>query len=208
MTITDNKRKEHWENVYETKGDQEVSWYQETPTTSLDLINSLHLDTDAPIIDIGGGNSNLSAVLLKQGHTNLSVLDISTKSLERTKAKLGQDAGKIDWIVSDILDFKPKQQYDLWHDRATFHFLTSENNIAKYVDSVNYAVKKGGYMIIATFSTSGPKKCSGLDIIQYSEEKLKTIFNDRFELVKAFEEVHQTPFNTEQNFIYTVFKKL
>ena len=208
MTETDNKRKKHWENVYDTKGDREVSWYQETPTTSLDLIAFLNLDKDAFIIDIGGGNSNLSTVLLKQGYTNLSILDISTTSLERTKAKLGQDAGKIDWIVSDILDFKPKLQYDLWHDRATFHFFTSEHDIAKYVDLVNYAVKKGGYMIIATFSTSGPKKCSGLNITQYSEEKLKAIFNNGFELIKAFEEVHQTPFNTEQNFIYTLFRKL
>lgn len=208
MTETDNKRKEHWENVYDTKGDREVSWYQEAPTTSLDLIVSLNLNKDASIIDIGGGNSNLTGELLKKGYTNLSVLDISTKSLERTKAKLGQDAGKVDWVVSDILDFKSKQQYDLWHDRATFHFLTSGNDIAKYVDIVNHAVKKGGYMIIATFSTSGPTKCSGLDITQYTKEKLKVIFNKGFELIKAFEEVHHTPFNTNQNFIYTLFKKL
>lgn len=204
--MTDTKQ--HWENVYETKTDQEVSWYQETPTTSLELIASFNLDKGASIIDVGGGNSNLAGELLKQGYTNLSVLDISAKSLERAKSKLVQEADKIYWIVSDILDFHPKQQYDLWHDRATFHFLTVKKDIEKYVNIVGEAIKTGGYLIIATFSMSGQKKCSGLDITQYSKEKLRGLFTESFELVKSFEEVHQTPFDTKQNFIYTLFRKL
>lgn len=207
MRETENKRKEHWENVYDTKGDLEVSWYQETPTTSVKLINSLSLKKDAAIIDIGGGNSNLIGELQKGGYTNLSVLDISAKSLERTKTKLGQIAEKVQWVISDILDFQPHQQYDVWHDRATFHFLTSKPDIERYINLINQAIKKDGFLLLATFSTSGPKKCSGLDITQYNKEILQDLLKGNFQLIKSFEKVHQTPFNTEQNFIYTLFKK-
>lgn len=201
------EHKDHWENVYETKGDQEVSWYQEIPVTSLNLINSLSLDKEDSIIDIGGGNSNLVYELSKKGFANLSVLDISAKSLERTKSKLGQKSTEIQWIVSDILEFQPQQQYNLWHDRATFHFLIQENDVLQYINIVSKAIKKGGFLIVATFSTSGPKKCSGLEITQYSKEKLQSLFHESFELIQSFEEVHKTPFETEQNFVYTIFKR-
>ena len=201
------RRKDHWENVYETKSDQEVSWYQEIPVTSLNVINSLSLDKEDSIIDIGGGNSNLVSELSKKGFTNLSVLDISAKSLERTKSKLGLKSTEIQWIVSDILEFQPPQQYSLWHDRATFHFLIQENDVLQYVNIVSKAIKKGGFLIVATFSTSGPKKCSGLEITQYSKEKLQSLFHESFELIQSFEEVHKTPFETEQNFVYTIFKR-
>ena len=130
------KRKQHWENVYETKGDQEVSWYQEIPVTSLNLIDSLNLKKDDTIIDIGGGNSNLVVQLSKKGFKNLSVLDISAKSLERTKLKLKQTAENINWIVTDILEFQTSFEFSLWHDRATFHFLTEKEDIEKYVKLV------------------------------------------------------------------------
>lgn len=201
------EHKDHWENLYETKGDQEVSWYQEIPVTSLNLINSLSLDKEDSIIDIGAGNSNLVSELSKKGFANLSLLDISAKSLERTKSKLGQKSTKIQWIVSDILEFQPPQQYSLWHDRATFHFLIHKNDILQYVNIVSKAIKKEGYLIVATFSASGPKKCSGLEITQYSKEKLLSLFYESFELVQSLENVHKTPFETEQNFIYTVFKR-
>jgi len=201
------RRKDHWENVYETKSDQEVSWYQEIPVTSLNVINSLSLDKEDSIIDIGGGNSNLVSELSNKGFTNLSVLDISAKSLERTKSKLGLKSTEIQWIVSDILEFQPPQQYSLWHDRATFHFLIQENDVLQYVNIVSKAIKKGGFLIVATFSTSGPKKCSGLEITQYSKEKLQSLFHESFELIQSFEEVHKTPFETEQNFVYTIFKR-
>ncbi|OUU21878.1 MAG: SAM-dependent methyltransferase [Flavobacteriaceae bacterium TMED48] len=201
------KRKDHWENVYETKDDQEVSWYQEIPVTSLDLINSLSLYREDSIIDIGRGNSNLVSELYKKGFTNLLVLDISSKSLERTKSKLGRKSTEIQLIVSDILEFQPSQKYSLWHDRAIFHFLINEMDISQYVNIVSKAIKKEGYLIIATFSTSGRKKCSGLEITQYSKEKLQSLFHESFELVQSLEDVHKTSFETEQNFIYTIFKR-
>jgi len=202
-----SNKKEHWEDVYNSKNDLEVSWFQERPTASLDLIKSLNLKNDAAIIDIGGGNSNFTIELLKQGFTNLSVLDISAKALNRTKTKIGKKADQIQWIVSDILDVQFDQKHDVWHDRATFHFLTNNDDIEKYVTTVTNAIKSGSYLILATFSTSGPQKCSGLEITQYSKEMLKNLLKENFELVKAFEEVHKTPFNTEQNFIYTLFRK-
>lgn len=201
------KRKQHWETVYETKGDQEVSWYQEIPVTSLNLIDSLNLKKDDAIIDVGGGNSNLAVELSKKGFKNLSVLDISAKSLERTKLKLKQTAENISWIVSDILEFQPSFEFSLWHDRATFHFLTEKEDIKKYIKLVEKAIKTDGFLIIATFSNRGPLKCSGLEITQYSEETLHRLFHDKFELINAFDDVHKTPFETEQNFIYTVFKR-
>lgn len=201
------KRKQHWETVYETKGDQEVSWYQEIPVTSLNLIDSLNLKKDDAIIDIGGGNSNLVVELSRKGFKNLSVLDISEKSLERTKLKLKQNAENVNWIVSDILEFQPSYKFSLWHDRATFHFLIQENDVLQYVNIVSKAIKKGGFLIVATFSTSGPKKCSGLEITQYSKKKLQSLFHESFELIQSFEEVHKTPFETEQNFVYTIFKR-
>ena len=202
-----NERKQHWENVYETKSDDEVSWYEETPTTSLSLISDLNLNKDAVIIDVGGGNSNLIEKLQLQDFSNLSVLDISKKALERTKYKLRQKAKNIQWIVSDILDFQPNQKYDVWHDRAVFHFLTESEDIDNYVQLVSQSIKKNGFFILATFSKSGPLKCSGLEISQYDKETLLDLFNAEFNLIKSFEEVHHTPFDSEQNFIYSLFQK-
>ncbi|MBN4084897.1 class I SAM-dependent methyltransferase [Flavobacteriaceae bacterium AH-315-B10] len=199
--------KQHWNNVYETKNDDELSWYQENPTSSLNLITALNLSNESEIIDVGGGNSNLTKALQKQGFVNLSVLDISIKVLEHTKTKLGENGKNINWIVSDILDFKHKQKYDLWHDRATFHFLTNKSDIVKYVTIAGNAINNNGYLVLATFSKTGPKKCSGLDIMQYDKEKLQELFREQFILIKSFEEVHQTLFKTEQNFIYNLFQK-
>lgn len=200
-------KRQHWENVYSNKNDDEVSWFEETPTTSLNLITDLELKKDSVIIDVGGGNSNLIGNLQQQGYLNLSVLDISEKALERTKTKLGESNKKINWIVTDVLEFKPSGHYDLWHDRAVFHFLTTPQEIALYVDLVGKSLKTGAYFILATFSKSGPLKCSGLEISQYDKQTLLDLFNVEFNYVKSFEEVHQTPFNTEQNFIYSIFQK-
>ncbi len=198
-------KKAHWEKVYETKSDYEVSWYQEVPTESLELVASLNLDLASKIIDIGGGNSNFTAELLKQGFTDLSILDISEKALSRTKDKIGDE--NVQYIASDVLEFQPENQFTLWHDRAAFHFLTDKNEIQQYLELVNKAIEQGGYLILATFSTTGPLKCSGLEITQYSKDELTKLFDNDFELIQSFETVHQTPFDTEQNFIYTVFRK-
>jgi len=198
-------KKAHWEKVYETKSDYEVSWYQEVPTESLELVAYLNLNFSSKIIDIGGGNSNFTGELLEQGYADLSILDISEKALSRTKYKIGNE--NVQYIASDVLEFQPKNQFTLWHDRAAFHFLTDKNEIQQYIELVNKAIEQGGYLILATFSTTGPLKCSGLEITQYSKEALTTLFENDFELIQSFETVHQTPFDTEQNFIYTVFRK-
>lgn len=201
-----SEKKAHWEKVYETKGDYEVSWYQEVPKESLELVTSLNLDkVNSKIIDIGGGNSNFTAELLKQGYTDLTLLDISQKALDRTKAKIGNE--RVDYIASDVLEFQPIKKYTLWHDRAAFHFITNKDEVQKYVELVSNLIEQSGYLILATFSTTGPLKCSGLEITQYSKEALTKLFEKDFELIESFETVHQTPFDTEQNFIYTVFKK-
>ncbi|MBK8601372.1 MAG: class I SAM-dependent methyltransferase [Flavobacterium sp.] len=200
-------RKEHWENVFATKQETEVSWYQPSPKTSLDFISKLNIPKDAKIIDVGGGDSYLVDALLERGFSNITLLDISAQAIERIKHRLGVKAKNVTFIVSDILDFNPSSTYDLWHDRASFHFQTEEQQIQKYADIVAKAVGANGHMIIGTFSENGPKKCSGLDITQYSEASMDAVFETNFELLNSITEDHTTPFNTIQNFIFCSFKK-
>lgn len=206
MTDSDQQNyKNHWENVYKTKTPEEVSWTQKTPQTSIDLVLESCADRQRNIIDIGGGDSHLADSLLEMGFENVSVLDISSNALEKAKKRLGERSGKIDWIVSDIRDFLPGKIYDVWHDRATFHFLTEEKDIKRYVEIVNRSLSDT--LIIGAFSLNGQKKCSGIQISQYDEKMLSSIFSDGFELVRSFEEDHITPFDTVQNFIFCTFKK-
>ena len=198
-------QKNHWETVYETKAPSEVSWTQNLPKTSLDFITSFNLPKNASIIDVGGGDSKLVDFLLDAGFTNISVLDISSKALERAKLRLGEKAELVDWIVSDISDFKPQKKFDLWHDRAAFHFLTSPEQKEKYLKTIENHVNQ--YLVLGTFSENGPKKCSGLDIQQYSEESLSQFLENDFEKIKCFTEDHTTPFNTTQNFLFCSFKR-
>lgn len=198
-------RKKHWETVYETKTPDQVSWTQETPKTALDFIKSFGLSKTARIIDVGGGDSKLVDYLLEAGYENITVLDISLQALEKSKQRLGTKAKKVTWVVSDITDFKPETTYDIWHDRATFHFLTAPDQVEKYKDIVKNSVT--GFLIIGTFSEKGPKKCSGLDIQQYSEETLTTAFQNDFEKLQCITEDHKTPFDTTQNFLFCSFKK-
>lgn len=197
--------KQHWEKVYNTKQSNEVSWTQETPKTSLQFIESFNLPKDSSIIDVGGGDSNLVDHLLDLSYSNITVLDISEKAIERVKDRLGEKAEQVTWIVSDITNYKPKQNFDIWHDRAAFHFLTSPEQIKTYCNIVNNNVNK--HIVIGTFSDSGPKKCSGLDITQYNETSLETIFKDSFKKLNCIEEQHTTPFNTKQNFVFCSFEK-
>ena len=197
--------KQHWETVYQTKQANEVSWTQETPQTSLDFIRSLNLPKSASIIDIGGGDSKLVDFLLDEGYENLTVLDISATALERAKARLGERAEKVNWIVADITDFKPDTSYDVWHDRAAFHFLTENEQIEKYLNIVHAAVT--GFLLIGTFSEDGPKKCSGLEIKQYSGTSLENVFKRDFTKIACKTEDHITPFNTIQNFTFCSLKR-
>lgn len=201
----DTTNKNHWEKVYETKNPDEVSWTQKKPQTSLDFINSFGLPKDAKIIDIGGGDSNLVDFLLEEGYENITILDISAKALDKAKERLGEKSKKITWIVTDITEFQPTETYDIWHDRAAFHFLTTPEQIFKYVEITKKAVSK--FMILGTFSKNGPKKCSGLDIIQYDEESMNSQFAENFEKIKCITEDHTTPFETTQNFVFCSFKK-
>ncbi|ROI00802.1 class I SAM-dependent methyltransferase [Chryseobacterium daecheongense] len=199
-------QKNHWEKVYQTKTPDEVSWTQEKPQTSLDLINSCALGKEAKIIDIGGGDSTLVDFLLNEGYQNITVLDISAKALERAQKRLGSQAEKVTWIEADVTEFEPKETYDIWHDRAAFHFLTQQEHIRKYLQITKESV--AGYMILGTFSINGPKKCSGLDIQQYDEPSITSLFKENFEKLSCFTEDHTTPFNTIQNFIFCRFRKL
>ncbi len=197
--------KDHWENVYSTKQPHEVSWTQAKPQHSLDLIEKSGVDKNARIIDIGGGDSNLVDFLLEAGYQNLTVLDISENAIERAKLRLGENAEKVTWIVSDIVEFQPTETYDIWHDRATFHFLTTKEQIQKYVSLVSHHVS--GELILGTFSDNGPLKCSGLEISQYTSDKMIEIFGENFVLKEHFNDNHTTPFNTTQDFLYCRFGK-
>ena len=196
--------KEHWEKIYTTKTPQEVSWTQNIPQTSLELIGKYNLSKDANIIDVGGGDSLLVDHLLELGYTKLSVLDISEAAIKRAQKRLGSDAGKVTWIVSDITKFRPNTSYDLWHDRAVFHFLTEQSEIDTYVDLVRNNVSN---LVIGTFSEDGPLKCSGLEITQYDETKITKTFHPTFKPLECFTVDHITPFDTTQNFIFARLTK-
>ena len=198
---------QHWDNVYRSKAAEEVSWFQQYPKTSMEFVGLFDLPLNANIIDIGGGDSHFVDALIAKGYTNIWVLDISAKAIKRAKQRLGESASKIHWIVSDVTDFKPPVQFDFWHDRAAFHFLTTENQIYKYVSIAENAIKKDGYLILGTFSENGPAMCSGLNVKQYSKASMSARFELAFERIKCIEEDHTTPFNTIQNFLFCSFKK-
>lgn len=198
-------RKEHWETVYKTKSPNQVSWTQEIPKTSLEFIRSFKLDKTAKIIDIGGGDGKLVDYLLDEGFENITILDISAKSIEKAKNRLGPKANKVNWVVSDILEFEPQTVYDVWHDRATFHFLTTQGEITKYIGIARKSVN--GFLTIGTFSKNGPEKCSGLKIRQYDEQLLTTELENGFKKTKCVTEDHITPFDTKQNFLFCSFKR-
>ena len=201
-------RKEHWEKIYSTKKLNEVSWYQPTPETSLKFIEELKIPKSASIIDIGGGDSFLIDNLLDLGYSNLTLLDISKKAIERAKKRLGEKGKHVKWIEADASAFTPTKTYDLWHDRAAFHFLTDESEIRRYLLAAENGVKESGNLIIGTFSTDGPKKCSGIEITQYSENSMINKFGKIFKKIDCKIIQHLTPFNTTQSFVFCSFKKM
>lgn len=201
------ERKVHWDKIYSTKELHEVSWYQPNPHTSLHFFDEFNIPFSAKIIDVGGGDSLLTDKLIDIGYQNVTLLDISDKAVERSKKRLGDKASKVNYVVSDITDFKTDQQFDLWHDRAAFHFLTSDKDIQTYLDKVNKYIKPNGILVIGTFSTDGPTKCSGIDISQYSEISMNATFANHFEKLKCVTLNHETPSGAMQNFIFCVFKK-
>jgi SAM-dependent methyltransferase len=201
-------RKQYWDHIFSSKASDEVSWYEPKPTISLQFLQEYKIPVTAAIIDIGGGDSFFVDHLLALGYENITVLDISETALNKAKARLANNALKVKWIVADAANFAPTLQYDFWHDRAAFHFLTTENEIENYVDTVKQYISASGILVIGTFSEQGPSKCSGIEIKQYNEitmtERLKKYFNK----IKCITIDHVTPFNTLQNFIFCSFKKL
>jgi hypothetical protein len=202
-----NTEQEYWDNIYSLKKENELSWYQPYPEISMDFIESFNLPLSAKIIDIGGGDSRLAGALLKRGYQNIWVLDISTVAIERAKQRLGEKASGIQWLVSDVTIFEPTVQFDLWHDRATFHFLTGKEKISAYTRIVEQSVKNKGYLLAGVFSQRGPTKCSGLDIRQYSAMSLTKSFEKSFEPISCVHTDHITPSKTTQNFLFCSFKK-
>jgi SAM-dependent methyltransferase len=200
--------KEHWQSIYSNKKPNELSWFQELPMASLNLIKEINLSHEKSIIDIGAGTSTLVDKLFSEGFKDLTVIDISEKALDYVKERLGDQAKDINWIVADITEYQFQRQYNLWHDRAVFHFLTNSNAREKYKQNLEHALAKDDYAIISTFALDGPSKCSGIEVERYDAKKLQAELADSFSLIKTLEENHSTPWAAQQKFIYCLFQKL
>jgi SAM-dependent methyltransferase len=205
--MNDANRQAHWENVYGTKGENEVSWFQENPAPSLDLIAATGIPVVAEIIDIGGGASRLIDGLIVRGFRHLTVLDLSGAALGVAKDRIGAAGATVQWVVADVTKWEPTQTYDLWHDRAAFHFLTEDRDRAAYVARLERSLKVGGYAIIATFALDGPERCSGLPVMRYDSVSLGQILGRTYQLVDTRRHVHATPWGTEQSFQFSVFRR-
>jgi len=195
--------KDHWEKVYASKQTDAVSWFQPHADLSLDLIKSTAAEHDAAIIDVGGGASTLVDDLLANHYTDLTVLDLSAAALQAARERLGEQESKVQWLEADITHVElPRKRYDIWHDRAVFHFLTTQKQRDAYVRTVFHSVKPGGHIIVATFAEDGPEQCSGLPVMRYNADDLHDEFGEAFILQKHQKEAHQTPFGTVQQFVY------
>jgi 2-polyprenyl-3-methyl-5-hydroxy-6-metoxy-1,4-benzoquinol methylase len=201
-------RQVHWENVYTTKGEKEVSWFEENPTISLDLILATGVNLGASIIDIGGGASRLVDALIDRGFEAVTVLDLSNKALATAKARLGPRGAKVRWVAADVTTWEPSEIYDVWHDRAAFHFLTELKDRAAYADRVSRAVRPGGHVIIGTFAPDGPERCSGLQVVRHDAVSLSEMLGSGFELMESWPYIHQTPMGSTQRFQFSRFGRL
>jgi hypothetical protein len=206
-TCMSRDHESHWNKVHTKRSPTEVSWYQPRPTVSLELLESCGLALDAGIIDVGAGASTLIDELLKRGHSKVAVLDMSEVGLERSQSRLGAEAEKVQWYVADVTDFQAPHKFELWHDRAVFHFLTDAKDRMSYRASLLNNVQSGGHSIIATFSLEGPPRCSGLDVVRYSPETLSAELGPELELIGARDEAHQTPNGVTQAFTYCLFRR-
>lgn len=203
----DESRQAHWNDVYTKKAENEVSWFQDTPTPSLELMAQLGLTQASSIIDVGGGASRLVDHLLDRGLNDLTVLDLSEAALQAARARLGSRVEKVQWIAADVTIWEPQRTYDIWHDRAAFHFLTEEHDRAAYISRLERGVKIGGHAIIATFALDGPEKCSGLPVIRYDPQSLGQTLGTAFEAVDARRHVHATPWKSDQSFQFSIFRR-
>jgi SAM-dependent methyltransferase len=208
MVMVATDRKEHWEQVYSTKGETGVSWYQREPRLSLELIRTVAPAAGGRIIDVGGGTSGLVDRLLDLSFEKIAVLDISETALGKARARLGARAGRVEWIAADITEAPDVGTFEVWHDRAVFHFLTDAADRCKYVELALRTVPTGGYLIIATFADEGPPRCSGLDVCRYNAETMAAELGEGFSLVREAAETHTTPWGSTQSFFYGVFQRL
>ena len=199
----DNKK--HWENIYQKKEIDGVSWYQKVPIESLQLIKKYSISNSDKIIDIGCGKSFLADNLLELNYTDISLVDISSNALKEVKDRLQNKS--LNFIETDILNFNSNDKYDIWHDRAVFHFITNPEGIEKYISLCNKYINNQGILIIGTFAEDGPLKCSGLEIKRYSVDQISGLFKETFELVESFKMLHKTPFDTEQSFLFCILRK-
>ena len=199
--------KNHWENVFTDKTDNQKSWFEDYPNTSMKFIADAGLAKDAAIIDVGGGDSKLVDALLNGGYTNVTVLDISAKAVENAKKRLGKRSETVKWIVSDVLDMMSNKDYDCWHDRAVFHFVTEPKKVDQYIQIIANSVKPTGSLIKGTFGENGPEKCSGLQVLRYSEESLVKALSIFCHKVYCIEEIHNTPYNTSLAFTFCLLKR-
>mgnify|MGYP001258426704 FL=1 len=200
-----SKIKSHWEHIYKTKKIDGVSWYQETPSESIELIQKFSTTNSDKIIDIGCGKGFLADNLLKLNYENITLVDISLNALNEVKERLNNES--LSFIETNVLNLKLEQTFDIWHDRAVFHFITEKEGVEKYISICNRYINKGGILIIGTFAEDGPLKCSGLEIKRYSINNLKELFKENFEFIEGFKKLHSTPFDTQQSFTFCVFKK-
>jgi 2-polyprenyl-3-methyl-5-hydroxy-6-metoxy-1,4-benzoquinol methylase len=205
--MSDVSRKAHWEGVYTTKGEREVSWFQENPAPSLELIALAGLSADAAIIDIGGGASRLVDALVERKIGQVTVLDLSAAALDAAKGRLGARGGDVEWVVADVTTWKPSKTYDLWHDRAAFHFLTDASDRSAYVGHLKTAVRSGGHVILGTFALDGPERCSGLPIMRYDSAMLGAILGAKFDLIGFRRHDHTTPWGAVQRFQFSTFRR-
>jgi len=206
--MSDTDRHSHWENVYRTKGDRDVSWFEESPRVSLELIRATGVKTNASIIDIGGGASRLVDALLDEGFADITVLDLSEQALATSRSRLGARGAKVKWLAADVTAWEPSQTYDVWHDRAAFHFLTDAKDRAAYAERVLRAVRPGGHVIIGTFAPEGPQRCSGLPVVRHDAGSLGKVLGPSFALVESRSHAHQTPAAAIQLFQFSRFRRL
>jgi SAM-dependent methyltransferase len=205
--MQNESRQAHWEDVYTKKGENEVSWFQENPTPSVELIAQFGATSASAIIDIGGGSSRLVDNLIDNDFEDVTVLDLSAAALGAAKARLGSRAAQVHWIVADVTVWEPLKAYDIWHDRAAFHFLTEDRDRAAYVARLERALKVGGYAIIATFALDGPQRCSGLPVVRYDPASLGKTLGRAFQLVDSRRQAHATPWASNQSFQFSVFRR-
>ncbi|MGP0060409.1 MAG: class I SAM-dependent methyltransferase [Beijerinckiaceae bacterium] len=203
----DTDRRTHWDKVYATKAETEVSWFQENPAPSLDLIRSMGATAKTSIIDVGGGASRLVDVLLDEGFGAVTVLDLSENALAAAKARLGPRSNKVRWLAADVTTWEPAETYDLWHDRAAFHFLTEAADHAAYAQRVARAVRPGGHVIIGTFAPDGPERCSGLPVLRHDAGSISAVLGGGFELIDTRRHDHLTPGGTVQRFQFSSFRR-